>query len=320
MNTKELTTAALMVALSIILALIMYIVPFLQVFVFLVGLPIVLLGVKFDFKLQLLATVALGFLMAILDPFYGLSLVLTVAPMSILQGLFIKQKRKNSHVIFAGTIAAIFGFLSMIYLVQLFLDLNVIQEMTQMFDSSLEDIKVLYASTNLLSDGEMSQVFDMMGQMKDVMLVLIPSAVGIYAFVMSLGSFIFSRLILNRMKLSVSSSKFSDFRIDKTARNTLMIVLFVVVAASYIDKSNMTFYILNAMSLFIILMQINGFAYTWFLTKEHPNRRAMRMMIVALFIVAPLFGGIIEMIARYGMAGLGFLDMYFNFRLKQKRE
>lgn len=320
MNTKEITSAALMVALSIILALIMYMIPILQGFVFLVGLPIVVLGVKFNLKVQFLASLALGMLMSILDPFYGLSIVLMVTPMSILQGFLIKKQKKNSQVILLGTLASIFGFISMLYLVQVFFQMDLINELTTMFDTSIGDLRGFYESTNLIAKDDLEEVFSMMAQMKEVMLILIPSAIGIYGFLMSVGSFVLSRVILNRMKLQVSNTLFKDFRIDKNARNTLMIVLLVIIAASYIDESNMTYYILNTMSIFMVMMQINGLAYVWYLTEKHPNRRMMRIMIVILFLVSPIFGGIIEIIVRYGLGAIGFLDMYVNFRQRQKKE
>lgn len=320
MNTKSITTAALMVALSILISYIMYLLPFFQGFMFLIGLPIVVLGVKYDLKIQLLAALALGLLMAIIDPLYSVMIVTLICPMGILQGVLIKKKFKPSQIIFFGAIAFIFGLLIMLYLLQLVFDTSLINELKLSFDIAIEEMKVLYDNANFMSEEDMNQLFVMFEQSKDLVVILLPTVFAFYGLVSSIGSFILSRIILKKLRMPVALTKFKDFRIDKNARNTMMIVLIVVTIASYIDKLNSTFYILNAMMVLILVLQINGLSLLWYLTEKHPNRKAMRISIIILFVISPLFGGIIEIIVRYGISAIGFIDMYFDFRTRLNKE
>jgi len=315
-NTKTLTTTAMLVALSTVLALLIYIVPIVQFLLFLIAIPLVIVGVKFGIKVHALALLVFGVLMTVLNPLYSIILICIIGPLSISQGYLMHQKKTASETIFFGSIATFFGVVGILYLMNGLLNVNLVNEFKFIVDSTMDQVKTFYENSNLLNESELSEMTTILDDMKSTITMLLPSTIAMFAFFNSLFCFLMSRKIMKRLNIIIKYKRFMDFRIDKQGRLMALVALGVVTVLALIDKNNMSFYVFNFMIVFVLGLQINGAALVWYLSDKHPNRKALRIMFIILFILSPLLGSVVELVVRYGLAVVGLLDMYIHFRHK----
>jgi len=314
-NTKTLTTAAILIAIAVIISLILYILPIFQFAMFLVGVPIVVLGYKTDIKVQLLASLGLILLSAMLDPAYTMTIGFIVLPLSVLQGHFMHKNKNASETIFVSGLGMVFGFIAFLYSLNMLFNIDIMGEMTTMFDQSIVQVRSFYETMNTLSTAELNEMFAVLTEYKSYMVMMMPAMIILSSFISSTCSFLVSRKILMRMGEPIKKTYFKDFRIQAQGRMVLMIVLGVVTIVSIIDKSSMAYYVLNFMSVFTLIMQINGLAFIWYLSEKHPNKKSMRVIIVIMVLLSSILGAI-AMIMRFVLGLLGFTDMYMNYRNK----
>jgi uncharacterized protein YybS (DUF2232 family) len=312
-NTKRLTTTAMMVALSVTLALALYFLPLIQGLIFLVSIPLTLVGIKYNYKYQGLAFIALFLILLMIDPIYAFSTLFIILPLSFAQSYGINHKKEHSFIIVLSSLGIFFGLISLLWLVQIIFDINVIKELMTTFDVVLEEMKSIYIEGGILNPEEQTLYLDSIEQVKNTFKIMMPSFLMMYSFINGLLAFMVTKAVMKPMNMKIEKSYFKDFRINKEKRNIILIILVVVTLGAILDNSNGEVYLLNFSSILTLIFQINALAFIWFKTEKHSNRKALRILIVIAFIVSG-FIGVIGSFLRYGLAILGFLDMYFDFR------
>lgn len=314
-NTKTLTTAAILIAIAVIISIILYLLPIFQFALFLVGVPIVVLGYKTDIKVQLLASFSLLLMTSLLDPAYAMTIGFIVVPSSVLQGHFMRNNKNTSEIIFISGLGMIVGFIAFLYSINILFNMDIMSEMTTMFDQSIVQVRSYYETMNTLNTTELNEMFSVLTEYKSYMILMMPAMIILSSFISSSFSYLISRKILMRMGEPIQKTYFKDFRIQGQGRTVLMVVLGVVTLVSIIDQSSMTYYVLNFMSVFTLIMQINGLAFVWYLSEKHPNKKSMRVIIVLMVVLSSVLGAI-AMIMRFVLGLLGFTDMYMHYRKK----
>ncbi|MCH4891066.1 DUF2232 domain-containing protein [Acidaminobacter sp. JC074] len=311
-NTKKIVTSAVMVALAVVLSLILYFLPFFQFAIFIVGIPIVVLGKVSDIKMQLMASaVVIGILMLI-DPTYAATVATLVLPLAIVQGYCFHKNQRNSQNILYSSLAMVFGFLGFLYSLKFFFGVDFIEEIIVMTDRMIADAKVVYSSLNVFSEEELIMYFSMMEESIEVMKLLFPSILITYSLVNTVVSFGVSKKIMKRMSIPFEKTYFKDFRIRENARLIIMVVLGIITLVSIFDNGSMMYYASNFMSIFYIILHINGMAFVWYLFEKQPNKTAYKVVSIVVYFISPILGPL--NIIRFGLGLVGFADMYADFR------
>lgn len=316
-NTRKITTTAMLVALAAVFSLILYVLPFIQSFMFIAMIPIVIVGIKYDIQTQLLGLLALCLLLMMLDPVFAIMIGVWMGLFGIAQSFAIKKKQPVSALLLWSTLAFVFGFIAILYLTNMMLGIDIMAEMNDVIGDMVAEMKIINQSSPLVPAENMDEFITVLDQMQVYIPLLMPMMLLFYGFISSVLTYVVTKPIFKRLKLDYPTGKFKDFRIDQNRRNNLMIVMLVVTIASLVDRDQMEFYILNFTSVLLFLMQINGFALVWYRTDNHPNKKALRIIAVIAFVLAPAFI-LFELLMRYGLAMLGFMDMYVNFRERFK--
>lgn len=315
-NTKKMTTSAIMAALAVGLSLMIYFLPMFQFAIFIVGIPIVMLGKVTDIKMQLMASAVVILILSLLNPGYAASIALLVLITAVVQGYCFKKNMPNSQIILYGTLGMVFGFLTFVYGLNYFFQIDIVMEMTTMMDRVVEEVKAFYMNANLISEQELVIYFQALDKAKELVLMGFPSIVILSGFIHSVGSYVFSRIIMKRMKMPLRKSHFKDFRIEKNGRFIIMIVLGIVTIAALVDKANTDYYILNFVNVFDKLLHMNGMAFIWFLFDRKRNKTGYKILSVVIYMVSPILGPLD--IIRLGLGIIGFTDMYVDFRKRIK--
>lgn len=313
-NTKKIVTSSIMVALAVVLSLILYFLPFFQFAIFLIGIPIVILGKVSDIKMQLMASAVIIGILMLFDPSYAVTVATLALPLAIIQGFCYHKELRNSQNILYSTLAMVFGFIGFLYSLKLFFGIDFISEVVVMMETMIAEAKVTYSSLNMFTEEELMMYYSAMDESVDVMKMLFPSMLIIYSLLNSYVSFWVSKKIMMRMDIHIPKSYFKDFRIQKNTRLIIMIVLGIVTLVSIFDKSNTMYYASNFMSIFYIILHINGMAFIWFLFEKQPNKTAYKVLSIVAYFISPILGPL--NIIRFGLGLVGFADMYVDFRTR----
>lgn len=312
-KTRQLTTTALMVALSVVLSLIIYFLPILQMLMFVSSVPLMYIGIKYNIKIQSLGALAFFLIMMLIDPLYAVMLLGIVVPLSLIQGYLIKKNKSTSQVIFLGALGTLLGMIVYVYIMDMIFQINLLELFKEMMDELLVMVRQVYDDMGTLDSPQIQDYLAVLEEFKSYFSMIIPSLLVYFSLMASVLSFVFARTIFKRFKIRIPMNKFKDFRIDEDKRFYLVIIMIVVTIASIIDKGNMSYYAFNFISILILLLQISGLALIWFVTENHPNRKALRVITIIMFIVSPAIS-LLELLVRYGLAAVGFFDMYVDFR------
>lgn len=316
-ETKRLTTTAMMIALSVAIGLILYFLPWIQGLVFLIAIPLVVVGVKYKYKYQGLALLAVFLIILIVDPIYALTTLFLIGPLSFLLTYGISNKKNNSETIFLSGLAVFFSLVALLLLVQNVLDIKIIDETMAMVDVTIDEIKEMYIGSDVLNEEEKIQAIELFETQRSTMKILMPSFMFIYAMMNGLLAFLFTKFIFKRIGIPINIGKFKDFRISREKRGVLLVVIIVITLGAMIDKENGETYILNFTSLLMMLLQINAMALIWFKTDKHPQKKLLRSGSILLLLLSSFLGSI-GVIYKYALSILGFLDMHVDFRKKGK--
>ncbi len=312
-STKTMTTSAIMVALAVVFSLILYLLPFFQFALFLIGIPIIMIGKVADLKMQLVASAAVLLVLGFIDPTFALLVGCIVLPLSIAQGYMLKKDYATSQTIAISSLFMVFGFLGFLYGLDLIFKIDFMSELQLMIDTTVDQTKAVYSTTDM-SQSDLATLYAVLEQTRLMVVMLLPSMVFLYSLFTSIVSFTLSKKILERMNIQIKKSYFKDFRIKKQGRLIIMIVLTMIVLMTFMDKGNETFYVSNFMSIFSLILQINALAFIWYLLEKHPKKKGMRVGVMILYFIAPLIPGL--NLIRYILSILGFADLYIDFRLK----
>lgn len=314
-ETKRLTTTALMVAIAVVIALLLYIIPL--PLIFLVAIPLVVVGVQYKVKYQGLAIIAVTLIMMIIDPIYGVTILFLVGPLSLVLAYCIDKEKTNSLTIFLSGLGVFFGLILMLLVAQNVLGINIMGDTMDMIDLSVDQITEIYTEGDLLSDEDKITTKALFEQQRDAIKLLMPSFMIMFGMINGLLAFVFSKLIFKRTGIKMVQGKFKDFRINRELRGTLLIVIIVVTIGSIIDKQNGEVYILNFVTLLVLLLQVNALALVWFKTDHKSNKKTLRVLTIVGLVVSSLFGSVGTFV-KMGFALIGFLDMHIDFRKRSR--
>ncbi len=320
MRTKDLTLAGILTGLSVVIALSMFAFPLLQLLMPLVSIPIIIIGVKLNLKLQLLSVLALTSLLMIMDPIYAVQITLSASALAVIQGYLLKQKSAISKVIFYGACGHFLGQLGYFYIINFALDINVIEELKVMINMTFEEVMVVMKTTTNFSETEINDGLLSFAQTKDRMLLLIPSMLVIVSFISSTVTYLFAHLIFSRIQLPISKGKFENFRIGMTGKLIMTTTFVVVTLVGLLDPVNNEIYISNYLTIIMMILQVNGLALLWYTSKNKANKSFLRISTLLLFIFSPIAGGFIELIVKLGFAFLGLVDIFYDFRKKYEEK
>lgn len=312
-SSKSMTTSAILVALAVVFSLALYFIPFIQFALFIIGLPIIVIGKVSGIKMQVLGSIAIILILLFFDPIYAMIVGLVVLPLSLVQGYLLKKEFKSSYVICIGAVVMVFGFLGVLYGLNFIFDIDFMADLELTVDTTIDQMRLLYSNVGL-EKAELQTMYAVLEQTRIAVVLLLPSMLILYAMITSVLSFVLSKHVLKRLGYPIKSALFRDFRIDKQGRLILMIVLGMIILMTFVDPANATFYVSNFMSIFGLILQINALAFIWFLLEKHPKKQSMKVGIIILFILGPIIPGLI--IIRYILSMLGFADLYVDFRAK----
>ncbi len=305
-NKNNIKVGISMMLLSLVFILLIYIIPTLHIFIFLIGVPMVILGYLTDLKIQLVVSFIIALLVAFINVNYSFSILFTIMAMSLAVGYFIREK--TSKAILYGTIVGVFGTIISIYLIKFLYDFDVIESLSKLFDSQIESTEALYKSIEGVNPSDISRIISVLKEAKKGFMISIPAIIFIESIITSSLLVAVSKKALISRKYKLTLGEFKNFRIGSEHKYIILTVMLIIGILSLIDSNNSEFYITNTMIIFSFIFELCGLSYLLYRTDEK-KKKHLKVFVIIIFILSFIIAPLSLIISLIGVA-----DLFINLR------
>lgn len=307
-STRSLVEAAFLAALTVVFCLATIYLPVLGLFTsFFWPVPIVLLGVRHDLRLSILATVVAGIIVAILaGPLTAISMFLGLGVLGLVLGTAMQRRVTPVKVVGLGAIALLLSMILLFALSLFVMGINPLESYLSLYQDSLESTVNLYRRMGISGDA-LKQMEDTLAKSMAMMRYLLPMAMVVGSLVLAFLNFGLSRLILARLGVNYPGfPPFASWRLPRsTAVGYLAGVLFLVLG-DYTGQEVLKHIGINVQSIFQLVLILHGLAVAWYYMENYGIHKGLRILITVLTLFIPLFGQILFFI--------GLFDLFLDFR------
>ncbi|WP_186576881.1 YybS family protein [Aquibacillus kalidii] len=310
MNKKVLQEGLLFAAIYMLLIIITVIVPASEILtVFLLPIPIIVYTVRNG---NISACLFVLFLLVV-SLFYMMILSFPLTLLAGLGGLFIgmaiNQKLSAYEILARGTAGFVLGMLMIFIFVQLVFGINIINELNQTMEQSINTTQELMNSFGIqqFTPEELDQIREEIMVVVDLLPVIFVVMALFLAFITEWLSF----KVLN--KLEKTKLYFPPFRNFVLPKILVWVYLFTIIFSSFDYETNSMMYqvSINVSQLTGILIALQGISFIFYWTY-------MKKASIAIPIIVTVFTVLFLPIGLYLARILGIIDLGFSLRKKLK--
>lgn len=307
-STRSLVEAAFLAALTVVFCLATIYLPVMGLFTsFFWPVPIVLLGVRHDLRLSVLATVVAGIIVAILaGPLTAISMFLGLGVLGLVLGTAMQRRAAPLRVIGIGAIALLVSMILLFALSLFVMGINPMESYFSLYQDSMESTMNLYRRMGISGDA-LKQMETMMTQSMTMMRYLLPMAMVAGSVVLALLNFLLSRSILARLGVTYPGfPPFANWTWPKSTALGYLAGAVFLVAGNYTGQEVLKHIGLNVQAIFHLVLLVQGLAVAWHFMENYSVPKALRVLVATLTFFTPLFG--------QALFFVGLFDLFFDFR------
>lgn len=313
-KTKSLVEAALLSALVIIMSLLGMYLPVIGTIISLASpVPIVILGLRHGIKWSILSILVVGLLLTFLiSPLQSLAVSLGFGFLGITLGETVRRRLSLSLIMVWGTLASLFSKLLLFWAVMLFLGTNSLADNIVMFHKIMEQSIQLYSGLGMSSE-QIELLKKTMEEMIKLLKIIFPVLLLLVSALDTFFNYLICRYVLQRLDYDVPAFlPFACWNIPKSLTVVLLAGILLIMAGNHYDLALLGHIGLNMQYFSMLLFILQGFAVTVYFLKKWSVTKPLRVVILILLFITPLFTEII--------VWLGLLDVFFDYRrLKQSK-
>ncbi|HHV58028.1 MAG TPA: YybS family protein [Firmicutes bacterium] len=307
-STRSLVEAALLAALTVVFCLATIYLPVLGLVTgFFWPVPIVLLGVRHDLRLAVLATLVAGLLVAMLaGPLTALSMFLGLGILGLVLGSSMRRRVPPLRAVALGGITLLGSLLLLFAFSLLVMGVNPFQTYLALYQDSVGGVLSFYRSLGV-SGENLAQMEKMLEQTLTMMRYLIPMALVVGSGFLSFVNFLLARAVLRRLGVAYPGfPPFATWRFPRSLAYGYIAGIAALVAGQYWKQEVFTHIGLNLQAIFQLLLLMEGLAVAWHFFEQGRVATPLRVLLVALALFTPLVGQLLFL--------LGLFDLFFDFR------
>jgi len=304
-KTSRLTEAALISGILIIFAMIgNFAFPFID---FLYPLPALLLAKRHDYKAAIMALVSAGLIiLMLLGIQMGMYYVVLYSPMAAVMGYFISKNKKPILAIAAGSGVYLLSFLCLLWIMQAFLSINLVDYLRETFVESLKIQESLFSNFEGMQE-QLQTSKEAYQNMLEMIILLLPAVIIFASVSMALINYFVAQKMGKRLKISIEQMEdFSHFRLPANISLGILIFLVGTYLISMTGFVNSEALSSNIIFIFQILFFIQGLAVVKFMMVKYKIAKLLRAMILILILMNGYLNLIITMV--------GLTDIIFDLR------
>lgn len=307
-STRSLVEAAFLSALTVVFCLATIYLPVLGLFTgFFWPVPIILLGVRHDLRLSIMATVVAGIIVAILaGPLTAVSMFLGLGVLGLVLGTAMRRRAAPLKVVGIGAIALLVSMLLLFALSLLVMGINPLESYLSLYQESLQSTMNLYRRLGIAGD-TLKQMETMLTQSLAMMRYMLPMALAAGSVVLALFNFLLARTILARLGVSYPGfPPFSTWGLPRSAALGYLAGVVFLVVSNYTGQEILKHIGINVQAIFQLAILIQGLAVAWHFMESYRLPKGLRILVAVLTFFTPLFG--------QALFFVGLFDLFFDFR------
>lgn len=306
-NTIALVEAALMTALTAILAIAGFYLPLMGYLLFIIAVPFIIMSVRHSGRYVITSALAAAVLVSFLTfPTYGIYIALLGGAVGFVMGYFLKRQKDSSTVIFYGALMTTVSLFVMFSLAALVSGINIMDMVTGILDETVLLTENMGLG-EIVANSEVS-----IAEMMEIFKMVIPSSLILSGVIFALVNYFFASIILKRMgSWSMPPKPFSQFTLPANILigTSLIIVLTYLAGKLNIVDSEVLF--VNVMNVFIYVFMVQGIAVIFHLMEKRNLGKGLKTMVVVIIFITGM---------TMAAAVLGWVDSAIDFRRIRKRD
>ncbi|MEK3888867.1 YybS family protein [Bacillus sp. FSL K6-3431] len=304
-NTRMLTEGALMLGIFVVLLFVSMYVPLVMIVtqLFLI-LPFLLYSAKYPLKNAAILLVGAMLIAFIIGSIVAVPFAFINATIGIVMGYGIRTGKSKAIIYLSSSMAFLFNIVLFYMIATIFLSVNFIEELGQLFKTSMDQYTQALES---FGQAPPAKMHEQMNEMIQLMGTMAPTLLIILSF-----STVLLLVIINfpiAKRLGVNVPKFGTFRELKLPKSVLWYYLVALVLTLLVQPESGTYmYMVLVNGAFILqaLLVIQGLAFIYFYSHLKKWPLVFPILAVILTLFFPIFLSIVRM--------LGIIDIGFNLR------
>ncbi|WP_425448759.1 DUF2232 domain-containing protein [Dethiothermospora halolimnae] len=286
----------------------LYITPILL----LLPVPFIVFGIKYEMKYNIVSMIlSIGFMTLIMGISMSLVLAILFVPLSIFIQYTIEKEYKSSHVLLFGAGIVLISLFLRFIILEYTLDIDVTNEMEvfirKFFENSMKNIE-----NRGLSNNEVLQFRDMFKSVSDYLVVVIPTMIIVFSFIISYINLLLLSIILNKIGYKkFKMGKFMYFRLPSNIILGSAVMLIGSFIIKYLKILNYNTIFMNMSFILSIVFFLQGLSLIIYWVSNMKVNKAIKIIVMIIVIInIPFLSGILSM--------LGVIDVIFDFRKLKK--
>lgn len=300
-----LTEGALMLGIFVVLLFVSMYVPLVMIVtqLFLI-LPFLLYSAKYPLKNAAILLVGAMLIAFIIGSIVAVPFAFINATIGIVMGYGIRTGKSKAIIYLSSSMAFLFNIVLFYMIATIFLSVNFIEELGQLFKTSMDQYTQALES---FGQAPPAKMHEQMNEMIQLMGTMAPTLLIILSF-----STVLLLVIINfpiAKRLGVNVPKFGTFRELKLPKSVLWYYLVALVLTLLVQPESGTYmYMVLVNGAFILqaLLVIQGLAFIYFYSHLKKWPLVFPILAVILTLFFPIFLSIVRM--------LGIIDIGFNLR------
>ncbi|WKY44499.1 DUF2232 domain-containing protein [Eubacteriaceae bacterium ES2] len=313
MKTRGITEGAIFCAITVILSLLTFYLPFFVILTFFIPVPMIILGKRQGFKVSILSSVAASLLLGLLiGPVAAIQLGMLLLFVGCCLGLAYTKKLSAVKKTILGSIGFAIFIVANVLFYQVLTGVNYITWMIEMLETSSQDLLQFYQSIGALDASQLQSMETVVENNLQMVLLTIPSAFLLMPVLLAMANIFCADLILKRLGYEVKDYRsFSDLTMPQHLKVFLMLLLLGVFLVNMLQISAIPeIYTTTVSTLVNFVFFVMGMAciYNYLAYKQVKNKGIKVLVGFMCFFFQPL------------ITFLGIADTYLDIRRIFRRE
>lgn len=306
-RVRPLVEGGILSAIAIIFALMSAYLPVLGPFVnMLWPVPIILLGARHGFRWSTLATCAAGVLIAVLlEPLHALGVVVGFGLIGIVLGHAIREEYSPAKAVACGAVASLLSKVAVLALSALLLGVNPLEMQVDALAAGTQEALAMYRSLGMQEE-ELQQMAVTMGQLVEVLRIILPAGFIMAAVADTYLNFIVARLVLRRLGQFVPAfPPFREWRFPGVVAYVYILALVGVYWGASRDWTLLRQVAMNLQVIASLFLFVQGLALVVFLTEKY----RLPSFVRGLLLLLVLTNGFLTQLVIYAGVAEAWVDM-----------
>lgn len=305
MNTRKITEGALLLAVFTIILLMSLYLPLLGTMAsFALPIPFIYYTAKYNWKYGLFLFLGSLGISIIVGSIFALPVVVVYGLTGIVIGWFIYGKKDRTALFIGATLTFLLNVVIQFAISVIFLEINVFEEILQVINKSIE---ITTTTLNAFEQNINEEVFDLLHQFSDLLIVLLPSLLVIASLISVFIIQMIAFPIIKKFGIEVPNAKpFHELSLPKSLIWYYLVILLISIFVPIEEKTFLYSVITNFLFILQMAMIFQGITFVFFYFHHLNTSKTTPIIITIVCFLFPIFLQILRI--------LGIIDLGFDLR------